>query len=83
MAVPASIQAMTSSIGALGPGARPVAPGVGTADVGVLDVLLGGVVLGGAAEREADGSASPPTDCEQAATSTVAAIRPAIRIQSG
>ena len=38
------------------------------------------VVLGGTVNDGVDRSASPPTDCEHPATSTDAAIRPAIRI---
>src|SRR5215207_2295859 len=66
---------MTSPIGAPGPGAR-----AGVAEVG--DVVDGAVrvVLGGTVNDGVDRSASPPTDCEHPATSTDAAIRPAIRI---
>ena len=66
---------MTSPIAAPGPGAR-----AGVVEVG--DVLDGAarVVLGGTVNDGVDRSASPPTDCEHPATSTDAAIRPAIRI---
>src|ERR1700750_1573839 len=55
----------------------------GRADaVGVADVVDGAacVVLGGAVNEGVDCWASPPTECEHPATSTDAAIRPAIRI---
>jgi hypothetical protein len=66
---------MTSLIGAPGPGGR-----AGVVEVG--DVVDGAarVVLGGTVNDGVDRSASPPTDCEHPATSTDAAIRPAIRI---
>ena len=66
---------MTSPIGAPGPGGR-----AGVVEVG--DVVDGAarVVLGGTVNDGDDRSASPPTECEHPATSTDAAISPAIRI---
>ena len=66
---------MTSPIGAPGPGGR-----AGVVEVG--DVVEGAarVVLGGTVNDGVDRSASPPTECEHPATSTDAAISPAIRI---
>src|SRR6267142_6628068 len=73
--MPASTQATTSPIGAPWPGG--LAGVVGVADVvdGAARVVLGGTVNDGAVR-----SASPPTECEHPATSTDAAISPAIRI---
>jgi para-nitrobenzyl esterase len=66
---------MTSPIGAPGPGGRAGVVEVGDVVDGAVRVALGGTVNDGV-----DRSASPPADCEHPATSTDAAIRPAIRI---
>src|SRR6201991_2261795 len=66
---------MTSLIGAPAAGGRAGGGEGGDVTDGAARVVLGGTVSAGA-----DRSASPPTECEHPATSTDAAIRPAIRI---